>query len=316
MRIPLLILIAALGVTGCKKLEPKAVTEAKADRDESRDRRIRQACASQASYERLKVLAFEKAAEVRSAPSPLLDQLAAAAVVRMEEPTVKSRDEALNVTVCRGTMVIDLPPGTEDAFNGERQLSAEVEYAAQAAADGSGMLYQLDGAEPIIYRLAAIDMKGAPVRPMPASTASPVPVPEPAAPVQTAERPSPPLPAAAPLRPRPSPTARPTRRPAPAPIVEEEAPRPALARPSFNCRYARTRTEQMVCADERLASRDRAMASQYYSAIANADRNTRAVLRGTRDRFLADRERCRTARCVAETYEDRVDEIDRIMAEQ
>lgn len=311
MRIPMLVLIAALSVAGCKKLEPKAVTEAKAERDESRDRRIRQACASQASYDRLKVLAFEKAAEVRSSPSPLLDQLATSAVVRMEEPTVKSRDEALNVTVCRGKMVIDLPPGTEDAFNGERQLSAEVEYAAQAAADGSGLLYQLDGAEPIIYRLAAIDMKGAPVGPAPLPTATP----EPAPPVQTAKRAPAPPPAAQPPRPRPTP-ARPTRRPAPPPVVDQEEPRPALARPSFNCRYARTRTEQMVCSDERLAARDRTMASQYYSAIAASDRNTRAVLRGTRDRFLAERERCRTARCVADVYEDRVDEIDRIMAER
>lgn len=314
MRIPLFILMAALGLAGCKKLEPKAVTEAKAERDESRDRRIRQACASQASYERLKVLAFEKAAEVRSAPSPLLDQLAAAAVVRMEEPAVKSRDDALNVTVCRGRLVIDLPPGTEDAFNGERQLSAEVEYAAQAAADGSGLLYQLDGAEPIIYRLAAIDMKGAPAGPVPVPSETQTP--ESAAPVQTAERPAQPPPAAVPPRPRATSEARPTARPAPPPAVEREAPRPALARPSFNCRYARTRTEQMVCADERLAARDRAMASLYYSAIADADRDTRAALRGTRDQFLAARERCRDARCVAETYEDRVDEIERIMSDQ
>lgn len=70
----------------------------------------------------------------------------------------------------------------------------------------------------------------------------------------------------------------------------------------------------MVCGDERLAARDRAMASQYYSAVANADPETRAILRRTRDRFLARRERCDAPACVAASYEDRMDEIDAIMA--
>lgn len=292
---------AALLTPACNKLETKAVKEAEAQRDQARDKRVRQACASQASYERLKSLAFEKAEEVRAGNASTLDRLAAATVVRMEEPVVKSRDDALNVTVCKGRMVIDLPPGAEDAFNGERRLIADVEFAAQEAADGSGMVYQLDGAEPIIYRLAAIDMKTVSE---PAATA---PVPEPA-PVQTAERPP------APPTPAPAPKPRPPEQPRAK--TEPERPRPALARPSFNCRYARTRTEQMVCADEQLAARDREMASQYYSAIAAADPETRAILRGTRDRFLARRELCGGPGCVARSYEDRVDEIDRIMSGQ
>ena len=221
----------------------------------------------------------------------------------MEEPVVKSRDEGLNVTVCTGRMVIDLPPGAEDAFNGERRLVAQVEYAAQAAADGSGLVYQLSGAEPIIYRLAAIDLKTNARRPLPEPAV--IHGEEPA--VATAQTVPPPAPPALPAPPPPP-------RPAPDPIVAEAPVRPALARPSFDCRNARSRTEQMVCADERLAARDRAMASLYYSAVANADRPTRAVLRETRDRFLAARERCRTARCVAEAYEDRMDEIDAIMS--
>jgi hypothetical protein len=268
------ILIAALlAAPACKKLEPAATKEAKAERAEAAGERTRQACASQASYDRLKALVFEKAGQVRSGNAVLLDRLAGTTVVRMEEPVVKSRDEALNVTVCTGRMVIELPPGSEDAFNGERRLVAEVEYAAQAAADGSGLVYQLDGAEPIIYRLAAIDLKGG----TQAAAATP-----------------------------PAPRARAA--PEPAPV------RAALARPSFNCRFARTRTERMVCADERLASRDRAMASLYYQAVSEADPETRSILRDTRDGFLARRERCGSPACVANAYEDRIDEIDRIMS--
>lgn len=296
----LILLTAALATPACKKLEPRAVKEAKAERAANDDKRIRQACASQASYERLKALAFEKAREVRTGDPALLDKLAATTVVRMEEPVVKSRDEGLNVTVCKGKMVIDLPPGAEDAFNGERRLVADVEYAAQSAADGSGLVYQLDGAEPIIYRLAAIGLKGG------AQVAEPAPIatrtPEAPAPLQVAER----------AQPLPEPRATPSQRAAP----QRPAPpqRAAMTRPSFNCRYARTRTEQMVCADEGLAARDRDMASLYYQAIANTDPETRAILRGTRDRFLAQRERCGGPGCVAAVYEDRMDEIDRIVS--
>jgi hypothetical protein len=291
------ILIAALlAAPACKKLEPAATKEAKAERAEAAGERTRQACASQASYDRLKALVFEKAGQVRSGNAVLLDRLAGTTVVRMEEPVVKSRDEALNVTVCTGRMVIELPPGSEDAFNGERRLVAEVEYAAQAAADGSGLVYQLDGAEPIIYRLAAIDLKGG-TQAAAATPPAPTPVPTPEAQAATA--------ASAPQAP-PPPRARAA--PEPAPV------RAALARPSFNCRFARTRTERMVCADERLASRDRAMASLYYQAVSEADPETRSILRDTRDGFLARRERCGSPACVANAYEDRIDEIDRIMS--
>lgn len=318
MRATALILLVLLAAPACKKIQPRAVKEAQAEHDAAQDKRIRQACASQASYERLKALAFEKAKDVRQGDTAVLDRLGATTVVRMEDPVVKSRDESLNVTVCRGKMVIDLPPGTEDAFNGDRQLTADVEYAAQAAADGSGLVYQLDGAEPIIYRLAAIDLKNGGRSAQPGAGPGPSPAPE----VQVAENTAPapvvtPPPApetrARPPAPRPAPTRVATALPRPAmPRVTSEPPRPAQARPSFNCRYARTPSELMVCGDERLASRDRAMASLYYQAIAQTDPETRAMLRGTRDRFLARRERCRNPACVAAAYEDRMDEIDHI----
>ena len=51
---------------------------------------------------------------------------------------------------------------------------------------------------------------------------------------------------------------RPARRTAPG---RGPPPARAMARPSFNCRYARTSTEKMVCASPLLAARDREMAS-------------------------------------------------------
>ncbi|MEA3066324.1 MAG: hypothetical protein QOJ27_2785, partial [Sphingomonadales bacterium] len=161
------LLLAAAGAAlagGCgwmkKPNAPQA--QSKAELAAAQRERIRKACASDGTYARLKELVFDEAARIRKSDPRNLDPLAAAAVVRMEDPVVKSRDEALNVTVCGGRFVLELPPGAENAFDGERRLSAEVEYAAQAALDGSGLVYQMDGAEPIIYRLATLGMNGRP----------------------------------------------------------------------------------------------------------------------------------------------------------
>ncbi|MEA3054472.1 MAG: hypothetical protein QOG72_3375 [Sphingomonadales bacterium] len=273
----------------------KSKTELAAEQRE----RIRKACASEATYDRLKELVFDEAARIRKSDPRNLDPLAAAAVVRMEEPVVKSRDDELNVTVCSGRFILELPPGAENAFDGKNRLTADVEYAAQAAVDGSGLVYQMDGAEPIIYRLATFGLQGTlpkivAVAPEPAQTVPPTavrpvpaPLPEPAEPARRAA-PSPPEPVAeAPLAP-------PTR---------------VTVRPSFNCRYGKTRTEKMICASPRLAAQDRQMASLYYDLMAGAEPATRGHLRRSRDAFLERREQCRSEGCVGSAYASRMAEL-------
>jgi uncharacterized protein YecT (DUF1311 family) len=318
----LLIAGTATILGGCdwmkKKDAPAQKTKAELA-SEQRDR-IRKACASDATYSRLKELVFDEAARIRNSDPRNLDPLAAAAVVRMEEPVVKSRDDELNVTVCTGRFILELPPGAENAFDGKRRLDAEVEYAAQAAVDGSGLVYQMDGAEPIIYRLATFGMQGGPLPKIVAAAPAPDPAVPPAAeptlmpPVaETAPRPAPPPP------PPPVRTAerRPQAAPAPAPARAAAAP-PAPAagpatrvtvRPSFNCRHGKTRTEKMICASPRLAAQDRAMASLYYDLMAKADPATRGHLRRSRDAFLGRREQCRSESCVNSTYASRMAEL-------
>ena len=290
--------------------------------------KLQDACSSSGTYARLKEVAFEEAVRIRNADPANLDMLAASSVVRMENPVLKSRDADLNVTVCSGRLVLELPPGSESGFGGERRLVADIEYAAQAAADGSGLVYQMNGAEPIIYKLAAFDLRGrrlqqgtsaqetqlaeaTPAPPPPVEDVAPEPETEPVPARRTAPAPAP----------RPMPAPRAQRAPEPRPVaiarVEEPAPRraPARANPSFNCRNAGTRSERMVCSDSRLASRDRQMSSMFYSALADADARRKRELRRTRDRFLAYRERCGSEECVAEAYEGRMREIQDIMAE-
>ncbi|HEX9931620.1 MAG TPA: hypothetical protein VGB08_02125 [Allosphingosinicella sp.] len=293
-----------------KKEAPGAKSEA--EQRAERNQRIRRACSSTATYDRLKELAFDEAARIRNQDPRELDALSAASVVRMEDPVPTSRDEDLNVTVCRGRFILELPPGVENAFDGQRRLTADIEYAAQAAADGSGLVYHMEGAEPIVYRLATAGgfvprMAQAPQQGQPAPQAVPPPAaptaPAPA-PVQTAEAP----PAA---RGMPAPEREPAAKAQP---KAEPAPQRArtAASPSFNCNYARSRSERMVCGSGALAGRDRQMAALYYSAMANADVGTRAHLRRSRDAFLSRRERCGSEDCVMSIYDARIQEIRRI----
>jgi hypothetical protein len=89
---------------------------------------------------------------------------------------------------------------------------------------------------------------------------------------------------------------------------EEAGPAPR-ARPSFPCRYARTRVERMICARPRLAEWDRRMAEEYFSTWDDVGPRGREELSRSRERFLEERERCDTAGCVEEIYRDRIDEI-------
>lgn len=299
-----LALLAACDATPKSDLE---MTAREAAQERARAKRLQAACSSPATYDRLKQVAFDEAIRIRNADPVNLDILSTHAVVRMERPVVKSRDETLDVTVCSGRFVLELPPGAERAFGGERRLIAEVEYSAQGAADGSGLVYHIKGAEPIIYKLAAFDLRSAADRPALANAAATPRAPAPApTPEQTRQAGAPPREQAPTSEP---PAVRPTAALTPRPGVVEESRQALRAAPSFNCRQARTRSERMVCRDGGLASLDRRMSSQYYAALDQADAPTRAQLRRSRDRFLGYRERCADESCVASAYRDRMDEI-------
>ncbi len=332
LRLSAALALTSLGLAGCdwmQKPPPKAEkTEKELQREQQA--RLRRACASDLTYDRLKELAFDEATRIRNRDPRDLDGLATASVVRMEEPVVKTRDEALNVTVCQGRFILELPPGAENAFDGERRLAANIEYAAQEAVDGSGLVYHMEGAEPIIYRLATVG--GLSARPpvqqagLPAQEpmAPPDALPQPQAPVsvplpsgvpgapRVAAREAPPVATTPPPRareriaeaqPRPQPRLEP-RKAAPAPDRTRTA-----ASPSFNCNSARSRSERLVCGSGNLAALDRQMSSQFYSALAEAEPDARRRLRTTRDRFLRDRDRCSSDACVAAAYEARMREI-------
>jgi hypothetical protein len=253
-------------------------------------------CASQATYDRIKLELFRRAAQVRTSDRTVFDRLAAYASVRMERPVLRSQDEELGTVRCAGHLSLDLPPNVA-VVGGRRTLSADVDYVLQPAADGTGDVVMVEGADPIVVPLATLARTG-----------------------ETAAAPEPP-PATAeivPDAPVASPAVVPRGDPVP-PAADKEpesAPPPAIghARPSFNCRYARTRGETAVCRDPGLAALDRQMATQFYRALRGANARQRATLTATRDSFLRYRDRCPSDACVAETYRGRMREIRDIMS--
>ena len=305
----------ALALSSCDGIDDADQTPA-ASVAKARLEQVRRACASRLTYARLKEYVFDEAARIRNSDPGGLDPLAAHSIVRMEDPVVKSRDDKLNITVCTGRFVLNLPPGIQDAFNGQTFIQADVEYAAQAAADGSGLVYSMNGAEPIIYRIATL---GLPTRPMPRVIAAPAVAAKgkdtevdlaAAGPPRSASMPPPVHRATKTIAAAqaPPPMNRPAARPEQVPARQATA----NTSPSFNCRHAKTPSEMMVCRNSSLAAADRRMSAIYYSQMAGADSEAKRALRRTRDKFLARREGCSTQSCVARVYQERVTEIRRI----
>jgi len=305
-------------------------------------------CSSQEVHEQIKREVFRRAAVLRGGSDATFAQVAAYSVVRTTAPAVR-RAAGKSGATCTSPIVLDLPPGVQ-AIGGRRSLAAKLAYSVETAEQGRSQLRTLGDADPIVLPLATIgrtesqeglapsaaEMETVPAEAEQPAAESPA---RPSAPIagpgarDTARnvRPPPPEPrsaAAPPPRPR-VPTAAPPsspRSPAPpsrqtAQPAADQAPAPApaqapvaTARPSFDCRKARTRGEIAVCNDPELASLDRQMSAQFYRALSAASPGARLMLQRTRTRFLRYRDSCGSSACIAEAYSARMREISDIMA--
>ena len=282
----LLLLFAGRGENKDKLSDEQAAAQTAASDPEKR-------CGSQKTYDLIKRELFRRAAELRGSDQPTFDRLATYSVVRMDAPMLRSHDEELGTIACAGSLALDLPPGVA-VVGGRRTLTANIGYAIQPAADGSGEVLTLSNADSIVTPLATLARVGAPA----ADPLAPAPPAGPNAVV------IPPL------------TGQPAPMPAPvSPPQGSAAPAPQpTATPSFNCRSARTRGEIAVCSDAGLAALDRQMAAQFSTALAQADSGERALLQRTRSDFLRYRDNCPSNACIAQTYQGRMREIRDIMA--
>ena len=233
-------------------------------------------CSSNAIVAALKRGLFDAAAQGRPGDAEAFRQVASAAVARIENAALES--EAGDRLDCSGSLAIDLPPGIVGS-GGRRHLMGNVDYSV----DRSGGSVEIRGASSLVNALAALARSSGGIT----SSISDVP-PEDAVPdpLQDGDEP------AAPTEPGPV----------------------AGASPSFECARARTSGERAVCGDPGLAALDRQMASQYQRAMSTTPPEAQALLRRTRDRFLAYRDRCPDSACIAGAYQDRMREISDIAA--
>nr|WP_314444940.1 hypothetical protein [uncultured Sphingomonas sp.] len=257
-------------------------------------------CAAPATYELIKRELFRQAAATRGSDDAIFAQLPSYATLRISNPVLREEDEGLERVSCSGSAALDLPPGLA-VVGGRRTLSANIGYNVQPAADNSGQVVALSGAEGIVIPLSTLARIGG-ANATPADSITPVP--------DVREAPAPSDPPAAPAPPPPPEGSRPAdaapeRSPPPPAVV----PPSANVRPSFNCARARTRGEIAVCNSPELAALDRQMANFYQTAYRGAEPDTRALLERTRTRFLGFRDRCRNDACVADAYRGRISEI-------
>ena len=237
-------------------------------------------CADQATFDRIKRELFRRAGQLRGSDQAALEQIGSSASLRVDAPMMRRQDKELGSVECSADIALDLPPGVA-VVGGRRTLLASITYALQPAADGSGTVLTLSGADTIVTPLATLARTDA--EPTDDVTDNAV-TPDDSVPED-------------PLAPEPG-----------------KSDEPAVsARPSFDCDDARTRGETAVCADNGLAALDRNMAAQYNRAIGNASPEQRAILRQTRDRFLAFRDQCGSRSCIGDAYVGRMREIRDIM---
>lgn len=257
-------------------------------------------CAAPATYDLIKRELFRQAAATRGSAQATYAQLPSYATLRITNPVLRERDEGLERVSCTGSAALDLPPGVA-VVGGRRTLTANIGYNLQPAADGSGEVVTLTGAEGITVPLATLARIGE------AGTGQPDSAPAPnVAQAPTVEDPSA-------LSASPPPPSEATRS---ADAAPDQGPPPPAAippsagvRPSFNCARARTRGEIAVCNSPELAALDRQMAGFYGTSYRGADAEARALLERTRSRFLTFRDRCRSDSCVADAYRGRITEI-------
>jgi hypothetical protein len=308
-------------------------TAARAPELDGPSRTATQLCSSSAGFQQLKAAAFQEAIRVRGEPA-ILQRLAASSVVRMENPALTSEDSETGAATCAGRLVIELPPGAERGFGGQRRLAADVEYTAQPGANGGAAVYRLVNADALVSSLAAFDVDSSlqPAQSVETELADATPAEE----LPVIIRPDPPAPRPEPTRSSPQPARverenrRRARRPRPPSSCEggaRESSAAAGADPSRSCsRNSGTTGAAHVAAELQLrfcAEPERALdlferpargkgpgdVSLFFSALNDANPRTRRELERTRNRFLNYRERCSSEACISEAYDGRIQEI-------
>ena len=281
-------------------------------------------CRSNATAEQIKSELFRRAAEIRGRDQAAFARIASYSNMRIELPELRQADPKLGTVRCQAWVELDLPPGVA-VLDGRRNLMADIRYTVTPGAGGKGTV-SVSNEGLIVTPLVTLAQVSSDEEPLtdPVNVAPPTdvkPWPD-EQPVTPSPAPAPPRARVAPQPPRSTAVsaratpqgarlaARPTARPSKS---TEKVAAPPAANPSFSCQVARGRGENAVCKNANLARLDRHMGVLYGQSWGQADADRRKKLLGTRERFIARREACRSDSCINDAYVTRMREISEIM---
>lgn len=239
-------------------------------------------CEAQSTYDSIRRELFLRAAQAGGGDSTDMQRIADFSLLRVEAASLRGMDQESGQVVCTGMAQLQLPPQITTA-DGMGSLSATIDYSVLPAPDENGSTVKLGPADGITGPLSTI--RGA----APPPSAAPPPASDPLAPLAGDDGGQ------------------------PANGADQVSPDRTTASPAFDCSNARTDSEQAICESPSLAALDRQMNAQFDSAVSQAGPDQLALLRSTRSRFLAYRDRCGTNACIAEAYRGRIREIRDIM---
>jgi hypothetical protein len=236
-------------------------------------------CTSRAVVEKLRDAIFDTAiAKVEEEEATKLNSLRSVVSGRLENPLVLGFDEALQRSECSGMIIFGLPPNTKEAFK-TAQLTAEIGYAVQPAADKSGLVVAAIGIEPLVDRLTdgaerKRENSGSAARRDPFGNLF-----------------------------------EPDRRGPPPPPVDLSGPPIASITPSFACKGKLNRVERIICDDAGLADMDRGMAEAWREAKVRTPPGDMARLEAKRRAWLNERNSCSDGICIAASYDGWTSEL-------
>ena len=279
-------------------------------------------CRSSATADQIKRELFRQAARIRGRDQAAFNRIAGYSVMRIDLPELRQADTRLGTVRCRAWVELDLPPGVA-VLDGRRNLMADIRYTVTPGSGGKSAV-TLSNEGLIVTPLVTLAQISRPDdEPRPDAIAQP---PAEAMP-RLDQPPAPPRPAPAPPPARVAPqparaAAKPARaaaQPAKAaaqPAKAEQQAAAARPSPSYNCQIAKGRGENAVCKSAGLARLDRHLGVLYGQSWGQADAARRARLLGTRERFIARRDSCRSDSCISDAYVSRMREVSDIMAKK
>ncbi len=286
-------------------------------------------CGSPATAGQIKRELFRRAAEIRGRDQAAFDRIAGFAMIRINLPELRQTDANLGTVRCQAWVELDLPPGLA-VLDGRRNLMADIRYTVKPGAGRKSSAVTVSNEGLIVTPLVTLAQVSRADDPLPEPTVQPPaearPVDEP--PVQPLPGPAPPRARVAPQQARTAAqparaAAQPARaasQPARAAPQAAKASKPAAAaataKPSYSCQIAKGRGETAVCKSSDLSRLDRHLGVLYGQSWGQADAARRAKLLGTRDRFIARREACKSDSCISEAYIRRMREVSDIMAKK